>query len=103
VTLVFPALEDVPDSVGGALPVEGRLLDELEEREAILGFLATTGSQPSRCGGERSEVGAFEAAVQGASERRVRDDDQLLVGDICVELVDWLRALKWHAAANGCQ
>jgi len=70
-SLVFPALEDVTDDIGGFLPAEVCLLDHVEKREAVFCFLSATGSEATGSDREGAEVRSIEVAVQRVSERRI--------------------------------
>ena len=85
-TLVFPALEDVTDRIGGSLPVERGLLDEFEKREAVLGLLFSSGGEPSGCNCELPEMCAVQTAIEPARERCARDDDEVVGRNLLVEI-----------------
>ena len=85
---VFPALEDVPGGVGGALPVEVGLVDEFEEGDPVLGLLAAPRRESAGRDRERAEPRPVDAAVQRARQRRVRNHDEVVSGDRLVEVVD---------------
>jgi hypothetical protein len=87
-TMMLPALEDVSDGVGGLLPVEVGMADEFEKGEPVFGSFASARCQPSRRNRERTEVGTIEPAIECASERSLRDDDEVVLPALLVELFD---------------
>ncbi|MDZ7701657.1 MAG: hypothetical protein U5J98_06090 [Halobacteriales archaeon] len=94
--LVVPALEDVPDGVGRLLPRQLGLLDHLEEGDAVLGGLPAARGEPARRDRERPEVGVVEPAVDGARQRGVGDEDEVVAGDLVVEFVNRFRPVDRH-------
>lgn len=55
-----------------------------------------SGSSPARRDGERAEVGAFGSTVEGARERRIGNEDEVVVLTFSVGPVDGFDLTESH-------